>query len=208
MLKRFLPKQSNFFELFQQAAHHMVEGAEQFVALTKDLEHASSYAKKIEEHETSADDCALATFELLRKAFITPFDRYDLHKVTRRLDDILDLVNRNAQRIVLYKFTSLPDEFQRIAELTFTATKALKAAISQLENMKNAPAIIQRCYAITEIDRQSEKTMLQGVGKLFEEETDFKYLLKMKEVYQYSMEVVQQCHDLADVIKEIVLEYS
>jgi hypothetical protein len=208
VLKRFLPQQSNFFELFQQAAHHMVAGAEQFAALTKDLAHAKNYADKIQEQETSGDDCALATFELLRKAFVTPFDRYDLHQLTRRLDDILDLINRNAQRIVLYKFTTVPEELQRIADLTLTATKALKAAISQLENMKNASAIIQRCYAITEIDHQAEKTMLQGVGKLFEEETDFKPLLKLKEVYQYSMEVVQQCHDLADVIKEIVLEYS
>lgn len=208
MFKKLIPKQKNFFELFQRTASQLVYAAEQFASLTKDLHNSDQYAKKIAEFESAADDYALETFELLHKTFITPFDRYDLHQLTRRLDDILDLINRNAQRIVLYQLKALPDEIQQIAELTRDATQAIKAAMSQLENLKNASAIIQRCYAISEIDRQSEQTMLKGVGKLFAEEADFKHLLKLKEIYEYSNDVLQQCHDLADVIKDIVLEYS
>lgn len=208
MFKKLVPKQKNFFELFQQASYQLVCAAEQFCYLTKNLSNSSEYAKKIMHYEQAADDCALATFELLHKTFITPFDRYDLHQLTRRLDDILDMINRNAQRIVLYQLQTLPDEIQHIAELTLDAANALKNAISQLENLKNTSAIIQRCYAISEIDHQTEQTMLKGVGKLFAEENDFKHLLKLKEIYEYSTEVVQECHDLADVIKDIVLEYS
>lgn len=208
MLKRLLPKQNNFFELFQKAAHLLVCAAEQFVELTKNLQQADTYAKKINEFETVADDCTLATFDLLHKTFITPFDRYDLHQLTLRLDDILDMINRNAQRIVLYQLKSLPGEIQQIAELTLNAANAINGAILHLDNLKNASAIVQRCHAISEIDRQAEQTMLKGIGKLFMEENDFKHLLKIKEVYEYSTEVVQKCHDLADVIKDIVLEYS
>jgi uncharacterized protein Yka (UPF0111/DUF47 family) len=208
MLKRLLPKQDNFFELFQQSAHLLFCAAEQFVELTKNVHHADMYAKKIGGFESAADDCTLATFDLLHKTFITPFDRHDLHQLTRRLDDILDMINRNAQRIVIYQLLSLPDEILQIAELTFSATNAIKIAIKHLENLKNASAIIQRCHAISEIDHQSEQIMLRGIGRLFMEEQDFKHLLKIKEVYEHSAEVVQQCHDLADLIKDIVLEYS
>ena len=50
--------------------------------------------------------------------------------------------------------------------------------------------------------------MLEGVDKLFTDEQDFKYLLKAKEIFDYSTEIVHECHDLADIIKGIVLEYS
>ena len=102
----------------------------------------------------------------------------------------------------------MPDEILQIAELTLSASNAIKIAIKHLENLKNASAIIQRCHAISEIDHQSEQIMLRGIGRLFLEEQDFKHLLKIKEVYEHSTEVVQQCHDLADLIKDIVLEYS
>jgi uncharacterized protein Yka (UPF0111/DUF47 family) len=208
MLKRLLPRQDNFFELFQQAAHLLVCGAAQFVELTKDINQSDFYAKKIEAFESTADDCTLATFDLLHKSFITPFDRQDIHQLTRRLDDILDMINRNAQRIVLYQLKSLPNEMLQIADFTLDATNAIKVAIKHLDNLKNASAIIQRCHAISEIDHQAEQTMLKGIGQLFAEEQDFKHLLKLKEVYEHSTAVVQECHDLADLIKDIVLEYS
>lgn len=208
MFKKLLPKQDNFFALFQQAASLLVCAAEQFAELTKNLDNKEIYAKKINEFESRADDCALATFDLLHKTFITPFDRYDLHQLTRRLDDILDMINRNAQRIVIYQLKSLPNEILQIANFTLDASNAIKIAISQLGNLKNASAIVQRCHTISELDRQSEQAMLKGIGRLFAEENDFKDLLKLKEVYEYSTKVLQQCHDLADVIKDIVLEYS
>lgn len=208
MLKRLLPKQDNFFALFQQSAHLLVCGAEQFVELTKNIHQADVYAKKIGEFESAADDCTLATFDLLHKTFITPFDRQDLHQLTRRLDDILDMINRNAQRIVIYQLQSLPSEILQIADFILNATNIIKAAIKHLENLKNASAIVQRCHAISEIDHQSEQMMLKGIGRLFAEEQDFKHLLKIKEVYEHSTAVVHQCHDLADLVKDIVLEYS
>ncbi len=208
MLKRLLPRQDNFFALFQQASHLLVCGAEQFVMLTKDVAHADIHAKKIDDFESAADDCTLATFDLLHKTFITPFDRQDIHQLTRSLDDILDLINRNAQRIVIYQLASLPAEILQIADFTLGATNAIKVAIKHLENLKNASAIIQRCHAVSELDHQSEQTMMKGIGRLFSEEQDFKHLLKIKEIYEHSTAVVRQCHDLADLIKDIVLEYS
>jgi uncharacterized protein len=50
--------------------------------------------------------------------------------------------------------------------------------------------------------------MLQGVDQLFTHEQDIKYLLKAKEIFDYSTAILQECHDVADIIKGIVLEYS
>ncbi len=208
VLKRLLPKKDSFFELFEQAAYQLESAAEQFVNLVHDLNHSRDYAKLIADHEAKADNCARATFDLLHKAFITPFDRHDIHTLTRKLDDILDIINRTTRRIVLYQFTNLPPGIIKIAESVLQAVRALRQALSQLNNLKHASEIIKLCNLVSEADSNSEKTMLEGVDTLFLEEHDFKYLLKSKEIFEYSVDIVHECHDLADVIKGIVLEYS
>ena len=208
MLKKLLPKQDNFFELFEQAAFQLESAAEHFVQMGQDLPRANDYAKLIAEHEATADNYARATFDLLHKAFITPFDRHDIHRLTRKLDDILDIINRTTQRIVLYQFKTLPPGVLQINALVLRAVRAVKKALSQLKNLKNAPEIIQLCNEISETDSRAEQIMLEGVDKLFTDEQDFKYLLKAKEVFDYATEIVHECHNLADIIKGIVLEYA
>ncbi len=207
-MKRLLPKQDSFFELFEQAAYQLESAAEQFVHLVHDLTHSRDYAKLIADHEVKADNCARATFDLLHKAFITPFDRHDIHRLTRKLDDILDVINRTTHRIVLYQFITLPPGIIKIADSVLQAVHTLRQALSQLNNLKHAPEIIKLCNLVSEFDSRSEEIMLEGVDALFVEEHDFKYLLKAKEIFEYSVNIVHECHDLADIIKGIVLEYS
>ncbi len=208
MLKKILPKQDSFFGLFQEAAQHLVSAAEQFLQLMQNLKEAERFATLISEHEVIADNCARATFDLLHKTFITPFDRYDILQLTRKLDDILDVINRTARRIALYQIESLPADTQGIAQLALHAAMAIRTALKELESLKNAPDIIDLCRSISEANNRAEQIMLEGLGKLFAQAIDYKELLKTKEIYEYSTQIVHECHDLADIIKGIVLEYS
>lgn len=208
MLNKLLPKQANFFELFEQSAYQLESAAEHYLQLVHNLPKAHDYAQLIAEHEATADNFARANFDLLNKAFITPFDRHDIHHLTRKLDDIIDVLNRTARRIVLYQFKVLPKGILEISGFAVEAIRAVKKSISQLKNLKNAKEIIRLCNNISQCDQQAEKIMLEGVADLFSVENDIKYLLKAKEIFDYSMDIVHQCHDLADIVKGIVLEYS
>lgn len=208
MLNKLVPKQENFFILFQKAAEEVGAAAKQFSRLIRELDRAPDFAKIIAEHENEGDKITLSTFDLLHKTFITPFDRNDIHQVTRKLDDILDTTNRTAQRIALYRLQNLPEGITKIADLGLEASHSMGVIIKKLENLKNTPEIIHHCRLISEADHQAEFIMLEGVGKLFDEENDFKYLLKTKEVYEYSKSMIGEYRDLADTIKGIVLEYS
>ena len=208
MLKKLLPKQNNFFQLFQKAADHLVGAAEQFLLLIKHLDASEQYAKLISDHEIAADNCAKQTFDLLHQTFITPFDRHDIDQLTRKLDDILDMINRTTQRITLYKIKALPENIERIAILGLEASRSIRTAIKELANLKNANDIVKICRAINNASSEAEAIMLQGLGHLFAETDDVKHLLKIKEIYEYSTYIVRECHGIADIIKGIVLEYS
>jgi uncharacterized protein Yka (UPF0111/DUF47 family) len=86
MLFNFFPKDVNFFDLFEKQSLYNVQAAEAFrVAVsggTLDMEALGRVVKL----EAEADQAAHAVIMHLNKSFITPFDREDIHSLTKALD--------------------------------------------------------------------------------------------------------------------------
>lgn len=208
MLKRLLPRQDNFFQLFQQAADKLLLASTEFSNLLKNLDNQQHYVDAIAKHEAEADQIAYHNFELLHKTFITPFDRHDIHELTSTLDDIIDLINRIAQRFPFYHLTSVPEETIQLAGLSAEAAHHLKQAIYCLPSLKNSAEIFRHCNEIDTVESKAHKVVLAGEKKLFMNEEDFKTFFKLKEIYGHTKLVINRCQDVANILKGIVLEYS
>jgi len=209
MLKRLLlPRQDDFFKLFQQAADKLVLTSTEFSKLLQDLSNQQTHVDLIAKHEEEADHITLETFELLHKTFITPFDRNDIHQLTSNLDDIIDLINRIAQRFPFYELKSLPHELIQLAELSQEATHHLKSSIFSLHSLKNSKDILNSCNDIDKVESRAHLVVLAGEKKLFHEENDFKQFFKLKEIYSHTKSVINRCQDVANILRGIVLEYS
>ncbi len=208
MLKRLLPRQDGFFQLFQKAADKLELAAVEFANLLQDLPNQQSHVDAIAQHEEEADQIAYTTFELLHKTFITPFDRYDIHQLTSTLDDIIDLINRIAQRFPFYQLTTVPEETILLAKLSTEAARHLKASIYCLHSLKNSSNIFEHCNEIDRVESKAHQVVLAGEKKLFMDEQDFKQFFKIKEIYAHTKLVINRCQDVANLIKGIILEYS
>lgn len=208
MLKTLLPRQDNFFKLFQQAADKLVLASTEFSNMLQNLNNQQYYVNEIAKHEEEADKIAHTNFELLHKTFITPFDRYDIHQLTSTLDDIIDLINRIAQRFPFYQLKSIPEEMIALAHLSMEATIHLKEAIYHLHSLKNSTAIFKHCKEIENVETKAHHIVLAGEKRLFMDEQDFKEFFKLKAIYEHTKLVINRCQDVANILKGIVLEYS
>lgn len=208
MLKRLLPRQDSFFQLFQKAADKLVLASTEFTHLLQHLDNQQHYVDAIAKHEEEADQIAHTNFELLHRTFITPFDRHDIHELTGTMDDILDLINRIAQRFPFYQLKSVPDEAIKLSQLSAEATGHLKASIYCLHSLNNSAIIFEHCNEIDHVESKAHQVVLAGEKKLFLEENDFKQFFKIKEIYGHTKLVINRCQDVANILKGIVLEYS
>jgi hypothetical protein len=208
MLKRLLPRQDTFFQLFQQAADKLVLASSEFSNLLQHLDNQQHYVDLIAKHEEEADQIAHTNFELLHKTFITPFDRHDIHQLTSTLDDIIDLIHRITQRFPFYNLKSVPEETIKLSRLSAEATMHLKQSIYCLHSLKNSEEIFKHCNAIDDVESKAHQVVLAGERKLFLEEDDFKQFFKLKEIYAHTKLVINRCQDVANILKGIVLEYS
>lgn len=208
MLKRLLPRQDNFFDHFQQAADKLQLASIEFSNLLQHLDNQQYYVDLIAKHEEEADEIAHAAFELLHKTFITPFDRNDIHELTSTLDDIIDLINRCAQRFPFYQLKTVPEETIKLSELSAEATRCVKEAVYCLHSLKNSSEIFKYCNDIDDVESKAHKVVLAGEKKLFLEEQDFKQFFKLKEIYSHTKLVINRSQDVGNILKGIVLEYS
>jgi predicted phosphate transport protein (TIGR00153 family) len=206
MFQRLMPREGRFFDHFNEHAEQIVLGAEQLSALMRAVGELDERKRNIENIEHRADKVTAATMQLLHHTFITPMDRDDIHQLITRMDDILDLMEDVSQCMFLYDIREVTDAARELADLCLTSAQKVKAAVSELSDLKNSKHILELCNEIDRLEGDSDRVMRSAMAKLFREETDAMRVLKMKEIYQLLESVTDRCQDVANIIEGIVIE--
>src|SRR5438270_13417750 len=101
MLGRLLPRDEQFFELFDQLAAHLATTAKMVDTLFGDPKNVNQHVKAIKDVEHQADQLTTSVNQRIDKSFITPIDREDIHMLASRLDDVIDLLDGTARRFAM-----------------------------------------------------------------------------------------------------------
>ena len=108
MLEKLMPRSDEFFDDFDAQADATVRGARLLYELLQDSSDVVRKVAAIKEVEHQGDDIAHRAFERLHRQFITPFDRAEIHRLLGRIDDVLDLTDATAERLLLYEVGPAP----------------------------------------------------------------------------------------------------
>jgi uncharacterized protein Yka (UPF0111/DUF47 family) len=111
-----MPKEERFFQLFERHAAILVAGAEALRGLLRGGESIESYCKQIFQLEAEADDITRQVLIVVRRTFVTPFDRTDIRDLITSMDDAIDQMNKTAKAIVLFELRSFEPQMQQMSE--------------------------------------------------------------------------------------------
>src|SRR4030095_4624370 len=113
---KLLPREGNFFELFNQHAGFIAEGARAFTQLIRnyaDPQLRERHANEVGTLERQADRVTAEVNRLLHKTFITPIDREQIHGLITAMDDILDLLQDASETMSLYDVQAMTADILR-----------------------------------------------------------------------------------------------
>ena len=206
MLSRLLPQKTEFFDLFSQHAACSVEGARLLQDFLAAPAGAEEQARRIRAVEHQADELCQRTMEMLHRSFITPIDRGDIHRISTRLDDIMDHIESTSQRVWLYEVGRATDEAKEMAGHLVAATTAMKAVVDALAARLDAPAIRRLCAGVKNAEKENDRLLRKATARMFREEQDPKNLIKWKEIYDDVESAIDCCDDVANVVEGVVLE--
>jgi uncharacterized protein len=200
---RIIPRETKFFELFEDMASNVTEGARLLRGILQTFENVDVQVQKIKEIEHRGDDMTHAVMTKLNQTFITPFDREDIHRLASSLDDVLDFVNAAGQRLVLYKIRSAPAAAVDLATLIVRQSEELTKAVSLLEKNKH---VLDHCVEINRLEDEADSVCRAAIANLFEHEKDPIALIKMKELYEVLEMATDKAEDAANVLEAVVLK--
>jgi uncharacterized protein len=208
MLRRFLPREEDFFTLFERHAALTVEGAKQFVTLVSGGQNVRALAARIKEIEHETDVITHACVERLHTTFLTPFDRDDIHRLITRMDDVMDYIESASERIALYELREMTQEVRDLAAVLVRATEAVALAVSGLRDLKRAQAVLNHCIEVNRLENEGDEILRNAVATLFKGGSDPLFVMKWKEVYEALENATDRCEDVANIIEGVVLEHA
>ena len=208
MLRRLLPRETSFFDFFEQHAELTVDGATEFVAMVSVAVNIDAKARRIKEIEHETDIITHRCVEALHKTVITPIDSTQIHRLITRMDDVMDCIEAAAERIALYRLREMTSEVRDMADVLKSATQVVLEACQLLRNLRDPQAILKKCIDINRLENEADAILRRAVARLFDQEQDPVMIIKWKEIYESLESAADRCEDVANIIENVVLDLT
>ena len=214
MFGKLLPREGNFFEMFNQHADRIVEAVHALSGMVThyaDPQQRTIYNQRVDDAERAADRVTHEVSRALHRTFITPIDREQIHQLINTMDDVADLIQDSAETMVLYNVHHMTDEMVRLTELSVKCCERLQSAVAMLGKVSDAAvaeAALKTCEEIDQLESDADRVMRAAMSRLFREEPDVRELIKLKAVYELLETITDKCEDVANLIEGVVLENS
>ena len=201
-----MPKDTKFFDLFEELAKHVVVAAENLHQLTHQFPDISGPLQRIRDEEHAADQLAHTALDRLDRTFITPFDREDIHTLVGELDDIIDTIDALAKRFPLFHVKEMEEGFVQQANLLVEATRVVGVAVGRLRKDRKLSELSKELIEIHHKESIGDDNHHAAMNRLFAGGIDALEVIKWKELYDYIEEAIDGCEDVGNTLERIVLK--
>ena len=203
----FMPKETKFFDLFDQQASNLLEGATLFNQIVTTAAITRDTVDKMHSIEHRGDEVNHNIINMLNESFITPFDREDILALANNMDNVIDGINMITNRYYIYKLTTPSEESKKFAVVIENAVKALQKAVTSLRSNKNMKETLRHCVEINRLENLADEIRDEEISKLLNDpHADPIMVIKQKELFEAAEAVTDMCEHVANVVESILVK--
>ena len=203
MLNRLLPRDEQFFDLFNQLAGHLKTAAVLVDRLFAEPHNTAELVKEIKDVEHQADVLTLSINTRIDKSFITPIDREDIHQLASRLDDVIDRLDGTARRVVMLHINEVREPAKQMAHVIVQASEHIATAVIAV---KSPSQVSKQVAEIKRLEEEGDAIYHDAVGALFAGTPDPLEVIRWKEVYETLEIAIDQCMGVANALQSISIK--
>jgi uncharacterized protein len=203
-MAKLFKKDEKFFTIFGQMTVHIREAAEILASMVQNPENdLAALAAKIKDLEHKGDELTHRVIDELNKTFITPIDREDIHDLSAALDDVLDLIDSAATRIVLFRIVEPISAVPEICGVLLSQAKEIGEAVSSL---RDSDHVVEHCIEINRLENDADRLFQSAIASLFDEVKDPIDVIKRKEIIETLEAATDKAEDVANVVESIIVK--
>jgi predicted phosphate transport protein (TIGR00153 family) len=201
----FNSRDREFFDLFEEAAHNVVRGADLLDQMLAHFPERADLARDIVICEQEGDRIAHDIHHRLNSTFVTPIDREDILELTSDLDDIIDLIDEVADYLGLYKIEAPMEQSQRMAHILLQATRQIAEAMPRLRTFSD---IAHYTVEVNRLENDGDRTSRHAIASLFDNGIDPMVVIRWKDIFERLEEAIDACEHVANTLEGIVIKNS
>ena len=206
-----LPKQGNFFDLFEAHARTLVGGSDALARLLAGGPAMGDHIREINEREQEADDIIREVLQTVRRTFLTPFDRGAITSLISAMDDAIDQMKQTGGAINLFEVTEFDQEMRDMAAIIVDSARLLAEALPLLRNIHaNAARLHELTERLVRMEGHADDIHDSGLKKAFKAhgETSTMKFIVAREIYSHLEKVVDRFEDVANEIDGLVIDHA
>jgi uncharacterized protein len=198
---RLIPRDEKFFELFVTDGQNLLEAARKLEAMVATYDRLDERVAEIQALEKRGDQIDDEVAKRLRRSFITPFDREDIHELVVHLDDVVDGIQASAETFLIYQISRPGDEVRQLVGIIAGQAIQLLEALTKLEKGKGLETHLAMVH---ELEHQADGLSRAAIGRLFRDRLDPLEVIKLRDLYNILEETIDAAEDAAEVIERIL----
>lgn len=209
ILQIFVVKEKKFFPLYIQSAENIIKAASLLIELTKedDPDERRIYSRRIKECETAGDTITNTIIDELMNAFVTPFDRDDIHHLAEDMDTFLDCIRDSSKKFAIYQPKGTDKKLTEIAEYLYKDAELFLQMTQKFESMRDDVQTLDTlCDHVKENEHIVDDIYESYMSSIFANEKDYIELVKKKNIVQALEDTSDVAKRLSDTIRSIVVK--
>ena len=208
LINWLLPREDHFYDFLErqaQVAQRAVPVLGRFVDPGADYEAIRIEVTQIEKEGDRIVDEVLSA---LSNTFVTPIDREDLQRLSKKIDDILDYVNLTARSLVIFDLKQPTEPMTRQLELLRESCDILVEIMPCLRK-KQYDALIQGCQRIHAVEKRADAIFRTELSRLFHDQTvEAKDILRAREVLDHLETAIDSCDAVAETLMNVAVKHA
>ena len=201
----FLPRDREFFDLFEEAGGNIHRAAQLLEQMLRDYPENSELAREILICEQHGDRITHDIVQRLNNTFVTPIDREDILALASALDDIVDFTEEVADFLGLYKIEAPMEHAQRLARVLEQSTQQIEEAMPRLRGFKD---LSHYTVEINRLENDGDRIVREALAALFDDGIDPMVVVRWKDIYERLEAAIDATEKVAYTLEGIVLKNS
>ncbi len=201
-----IPQDKRFFDLLEEESNNVVDGARKLSEMIEKFDRLEERRVELMSVEHNGDQIVHTIYEKVNSTFVTPIDQDDITKLASLYDDVLDIMEAVANKIVLYEVGESTPPMRQLADLVRRSVDEIHAAFTSMRR-EDRKEIDRRCIEVDTLENEADVVLNDSVAALFKS-ADVIRIMKLKEIYEQLEETTDKCEDVSQELRDIVRRYS
>jgi uncharacterized protein len=203
MRLRLVPREESFFDLFEEMAGKVKQGADELLLLLKEYSDLDRRTGRVLDIEHEGDEITHEVMRRLNTTFVTPFDREDIYKLASSLDDVLDHIEAAAEYLQLHKIERPLPQMVSLAETLAQAASHTANAMPGLRKMRDLETY---WVEINRLENEGDRFYRRTIAELFSGDYRAMDVLKFEKIIEEIEAAIDRLEDVANAVESIVLK--